>query len=41
MREALAEALRDEGYVVECAGDGEQALEYLHSAARPGLIRSI
>ena len=38
VREALAEALRDEGYVVECAGDGEQALEYLHRAARPGLI---
>lgn len=38
VREALAEALRDEGYVVECVGDGEQALEYLHSAALPGLI---
>ena len=38
VREALVEALRDEGYIVECAVDGEQALEYLHSAARPGLI---
>jgi len=27
VREALAEALRDEGYRVECAVDGEQALD--------------
>ncbi len=38
VREALAEALRDEGYIVDCAVDGEQALEHLHSAAPPGLI---
>jgi CheY-like chemotaxis protein len=38
VREALAETLRDEGYVVDCAGDGEEALAYLRSGARPGLI---
>ena len=38
VREALAEALRDEGYTVECAVDGEQALEYLRTGQRPGLI---
>jgi len=39
VREALAEALRDEGYSVEVAGDGEQALDYLRGGAgRPGLI---
>ena len=38
VREALAEALRDEGYIVDCAVDGEQALDYLHSAGPPGLI---
>ena len=38
VREALAETLRDEGYRVECAVDGEQALDYLRTGARPGLI---
>ena len=38
VREALAETLRDEGYRVECAVDGEQALDYLRAGARPGLI---
>ena len=38
VREALAETLRDEGYAVECAVDGVQALDYLRSGARPGLI---
>jgi two-component system, chemotaxis family, chemotaxis protein CheY len=38
VREALAEALRDEGYAVDCAGDGEQALHYLRRGGRPGLI---
>ena len=38
MREALAETLRDAGYAVECACDGEQALDYLRAGARPGLI---
>ena len=38
VREALAETLRDEGYVVECVSDGQEALEYLRGGARPGLI---
>ena len=38
VREALAETLRDEGYRVECAVDGEQALDYLRTGHRPGLI---
>lgn len=38
VREALAETLRDEGYRVDCAVDGEQALHYLRRGARPGLI---
>jgi two-component system, chemotaxis family, chemotaxis protein CheY len=38
VREALAETLRDEGYAVECAGDGVQALDYLRGGGRPGLI---
>lgn len=38
VREALAEALRDAGYSVEVAADGEQALEYLRAGGRPGLI---
>ena len=36
VRESLSEALRDEGYAIECAVDGEQALEYLRSGGRPG-----
>jgi CheY-like chemotaxis protein len=38
VREALAETLRDEGYRVECAVDGAQALDYLRAGGRPGLI---
>jgi two-component system, chemotaxis family, chemotaxis protein CheY len=38
VREALAETLRDEGYCVDCAIDGEQALDYLRSRGKPGLI---
>jgi CheY-like chemotaxis protein len=38
VREALAETLRDEGYVVDCAGDGEEALQYLRGGHHPGLI---
>ena len=38
VREALVETLREEGYRVDCAGDGEQALEYLRDGGRPGLI---
>jgi CheY-like chemotaxis protein len=38
LREALVESLREEGYVVDCAGDGVQALAYLRDGGRPGLI---
>ena len=38
VREALAETLRDEGYAVECATDGVEALTYLRGGGRPGLI---
>jgi CheY-like chemotaxis protein len=38
VREALVETLREEGYRVDCAGDGEQALEYLRDGGRPALI---
>jgi CheY-like chemotaxis protein len=38
VREALVETLRDRGYEVESASDGEQALQILQRGARPGLI---
>jgi CheY-like chemotaxis protein len=38
VREALVETLRDRGYAVEAAPDGEQALHLLRGGARPGLI---
>jgi two-component system, chemotaxis family, chemotaxis protein CheY len=38
VREALAETLREEGYDVDCVGDGEQALQYLRAGRHPGLI---
>jgi CheY-like chemotaxis protein len=38
VREALMETLRDRGYEVESAGDGEQALQLLRTGVRPGLI---
>jgi CheY-like chemotaxis protein len=38
VREALVETLRDRGYLVESASDGEQALQILRGGARPGLI---
>ena len=38
VREALAETLREEGYTVDCACDGEEALQYLRGGGRPGLI---
>jgi CheY-like chemotaxis protein len=38
VREALVETLRDRGYEVESASDGEQALQLLRAGARPGLI---
>jgi len=38
VREALVETLRDRGYAVESAPDGEQAIQLLRAGARPGLI---
>jgi len=38
VREALVETLRDRGYLVESASDGEQALQFLRTGARPGVI---
>jgi CheY-like chemotaxis protein len=38
VREALAETLRDEGYAIDCASDGEEALAVLRAGLRPGLI---
>jgi CheY-like chemotaxis protein len=38
VREALVETLRDRGYEVEAASDGEQAIQLLRAGARPGLI---
>jgi two-component system chemotaxis response regulator CheY len=38
VREALVETLRDRGYLVESASDGEQAIQLLRGGARPGLI---
>lgn len=38
IREAVAEALEDEGYSVHCAANGKGALEYLRTAASPCII---
>jgi CheY-like chemotaxis protein len=38
VREALVETLRDRGYAVESASDGEQAMQLLRAGARPGVI---
>lgn len=38
LRETLSEALELEGYVAVCAENGEAALRYLRSGARPCLI---
>jgi CheY-like chemotaxis protein len=38
VREALAEALEDEGFEIHRAGDGQEALDYLNAGGRPGLI---
>lgn len=38
IRDALQELLAHEGYPVVAAENGRQALEYLRSGARPGLI---
>ena len=38
LREALSEVLRDEGYSVESAADGREALDRLRRDLRPSLI---
>jgi two-component system response regulator MprA len=38
VREALVEALHDKGYPVDCAFDGEHALQTLRGGLRPGVI---
>lgn len=38
VREALSDVLEQEGYAVECAGDGFEALARLRAGAPPSLI---
>ena len=38
IRDALSMILEDEGYVVETAGNGRDALQYLQAGSRPCLI---
>jgi CheY-like chemotaxis protein len=38
IREALGELLREEGYVIEAAWNGLEALKRLHAGFRPNLI---
>jgi len=38
LRESLSQALRDHGFAVTQAGNGQQALDLLHSGSRPGVI---
>lgn len=38
VREALVEAMRDKGYLVECAFDGQHALQVLRAGLRPDVI---
>ena len=38
LREAIVDVLADEGYEVDCAADGLEGLERLHSGERPCLI---
>jgi CheY-like chemotaxis protein len=38
LREALSEVLRDEGYAVTSAADGQEALDRLRREQRPSLI---
>lgn len=38
LRESLSQALRDHGYTVTQAENGQQALDLLHAGARPSVI---
>jgi CheY-like chemotaxis protein len=38
LRESLSQALRDHGFTVTQAGNGQQALDLLNSGIRPGVI---
>jgi CheY-like chemotaxis protein len=38
LRESLSQALQDHGFTVTQAGNGQQALDLLHSGVRPGVI---
>jgi CheY-like chemotaxis protein len=38
LREALREALETSGYVVECATNGREALDYLETSAPPCVV---
>jgi len=38
LRESLSQALRDHGFTVTQAGNGQQALDLLHSGVRPAVI---
>jgi CheY-like chemotaxis protein len=38
LRESLSQALRDHGFTVTQAGNGQQALDLLRSGIRPGVI---
>jgi CheY-like chemotaxis protein len=37
-RESMREVLEDEGYIVNCVGNGREALDYLHRSPRPCVI---
>lgn len=38
IRQTVAEVLQQEGFEVECAGDGQEALQKLRDLPKPGLI---
>jgi CheY-like chemotaxis protein len=38
IRDVIAEVLRDEGYLVTCAENGQRALDALHREGRPDLL---
>jgi CheY-like chemotaxis protein len=38
IRDSLMDVLADEGYEVACASDGLEAIDYLRSHERPGII---